>query len=365
MMKRLFLGIGIALALGGVAQAGDALAVDMFRHVVAQEEGNVVFSPASAEAVLHMLREGAAGQTKAELAALPYGKQGVPSAMRVESANALFADHDLHLKPTATSVHRAPLRQDPRTALKMINTWCSEHTHGRIGSILSQLPQRARLVALNAVYLKERWLRPFDADLTVEQDFHLRGGGTQRVEMMSAEHAMRYAEGRDWQAVALPYRPQQKGEPGYFIGILPRGDAREFAAALTPQKLETIRKALDKDSQKATRVQLPRFEAATRAFSLKPTLQALGVGSAFTPAADFSPLAEERIFLSDILQKCFVKVDEEGTEAAAVTAAIAADCCLLIEEEPRIIRFDRPFLWLIGDLSTATPPYFMGLMENP
>ena len=367
-LSSLLFGAAALLAPGGTAEAGDALAANLFRRVVAeQKEGNVVFSPASAEAVLLMLREGAAGQTKAELAALPYGKQGVPSAMRVESANALFVDDSLKLKRVSVPVHRVPFTIAPDEAANSVNAWCCDKTHGKIPSVFDAVPPLTRLMAVNAVYLKERWLRPFEPDDTKEEDFHLRDGRTVKVPMMFKETDLLYAEGEDWQAVALFYRTDgRKGEPGCFIGILPRGDAREFAATLTPQKFNAIRTALAKSGYNETQVRLPRFKVNTDAFSLVPALQAVGVRQAFDERkADFSALVEtapgENLYLRSVVQKCYVDVSEQGTEAAAVTAA--SPCCEYISL-PRIIRFDRPVLWVIGDITTDAPPYFMGLVEE-
>ena len=351
----------------------DALAVDMFRHVVAQEKGNVVFSPASAEAVLLMLRDGAAGQTRRELDALPYGKQDVTSAMQVESANAIFADDSLTIKPGATSVQRVPFADNPAKAVDIVNAWCSEKTHGKISAILSPLllSKDTRLIATNAVYLKEKWLRPFMPSSTRPQEFHLSNGSTVRVPMMHQEANLLYAKGKDWQAVALFYRRDgRKGEPGCFIGILPKGDARAFAATLTPQKFNAIRTALAQSGYEHTEVFLPRFEVNPPAFSLATALQTLGVRAAFSKqAADLRNLAQTPdgtpLYLSDIVQRCYVKADEQGTKAAAVTGMAVAIQSAPIIKEPRIIRFDKPFLWVIADLSTAAPPYFMGLVETP
>ena len=359
----------MALAMGGVAQAGDALAVDMFRHVVAQEEGNVVFSPASAEAVLLMLREGAAGQTKAELAALPYGKQGVPSAMQVESANALFAADDLELKELGVKdIHRVPFAAAPKKAADEVNAWCSEKTHERISSIVSPADIRpdTRLIAINAVYLKEQWLRPFESHRTQPRPFTAANGTVTQVPTMAQKAGFRYAEGEDWQAVALFYRAQgREGEPGCFIGIRPRGDAREFIGKLDAKRWEAIRSALNKAAPEPTVVELPRFRVETPIFKLNHALQALGVRTAFTGQADFSGFTDEPLRLSEVRQRCFVQVDETGTEAAAVTAAIMMKNALPRREPPpHIIRFDKPFLWVITDLSTDAPPYFMGLMEE-
>ena len=364
-LPRFILASALALAAFlAPAAKGDALAVNMLRRIVAEQRGNVVFSPASAEAVLLMLRDGAAGQTKAELAALPYGRQGVRSSLQVETANALFAAEDLKLKPQSVKdIQRAPFSRNPAQALRDINSWCSRSTHGRISSLLrsQDISPDTRLIALNAVYLKGVWAKAFDRQSTQQQPFILPGGGTSPVSMMNTESNFPYAEGQDWQAVALPYRSSGWGESCYFIAILPSGNARTFVSSLTPQKLDAIRSKLRSSGSPKIAVALPRFKVEVPTFSLAKPLQALGVRTAFSISADFSGFADEKLQLSDVRQKCFVQVDEEGTEAAAVTAAIMTRG---ISRPPRSVRFDRPFLWIIGDLTTDAPPYFMGLIEE-
>lgn len=345
-----------------------ALGVDIFRQLVAQEKGNIVFSPASAEAALHLLKEGAAGATLAEMEKLPYGKAGVASAMQVQSANALFAAKDITLKPAAKNVIREPFATDLKKAVKDINSWCSKHTKGKINSIVTtrNISPGSRFIAVNAVYLKEKWLRPFQNNLTdMKGTFRMADGSVVPAAMMYQHTPLLYAEGADWQAVALFYRRDERpGEPGCFIGILPKkGDARAFAAKLTAQKYNTIRAALAKAEFEMVKVTLPRFEVTTDTMSLRPALESLGMRQAFTGDADFSKFSDEKLALSGLLQKCYVKVDEEGTEAAAVTIGIV-DMAFLAPPCPEI-KFDRPFIWAIGDLTTSASPWFMGLCEKP
>lgn len=345
----------------------DALAVAVFSKLAKQEKGNVVYSPASAEKLLHTLITGAVGSTRRELEALPYGQQGVASAMKLLSADALFAADDLALKPTAHELHRVPFRTDAAAAAAAINAWCSEHTKGKIDQMVSQrdISAQTRLIALNAIYLKENWLRPFDKQDTKEQgEFHLLSGKTVQTAMMSRQGSFRYAEGEGWRAVALFYERQQRvGEPGCFIAILPKGDARAFAAKLTTEKFHQIRLALAQASDQRLKVILPRFEVKTNIFTLRPALEALGLKRPFSLSADFSDFADEPMHLDDVRQKCYVKVDEQGTEAAAVTVGMVR--AVGIAPPTPVLCFDRPFIWVIGDISSAAPPFFMGLLEKP
>ena len=354
----------------------DSFAVQMFRTLAEKQQGNVVFSPASVEAVLHLLKQGARGATAAELNALPMGKQGVKSSINPIEANALFIAETLRLNPgiKLDDIIPAPFETNSPKAVELINSWAAKNTKGLITNIVSRenITPHTRFVAANAIYLKAKWSRPFEKDNTWSNyTFTKANGKKAKVDMMMQTDDFRYAEGDDWQAVALFYRSENRDSdavPTCFIGILPKHDARAFAVALTPAKYQAIRQALAENYAQETIVGLPRFDISSGIFSLKDTLQACGVARAFSPDADFRGFAaQENIMLSDVLQNCRAKIDEEGTEAAAVTVAIAKDACCAPEErpKPKKIIFNRPFIWFITDLNTPAAPYFMGLFEEP
>ncbi len=348
----------------------DSFAVQVFSVLAEAQQGNVVFSPASLEGVLHLLQQGACGATAAELAALPMGKQGVRTAMTPAEASALFIAEQLTLKPgiKVDDVLKAPFATDSQQAAKLINNWAKSHTQGLIPSIVSprDLPATTALVAANAIYLKEKWLHPFPARDTQENaDFTLEDGSTTHVAMMRSTAKYHYAEGANWSAVAIPYKTENRsGEPGYFIGILPKNSARDFARNLTPQQYSDIRKALAASTEQKTIVYLPRFELKPNTFSLKPALQACGLNNVFSQSADFSGFVDSPLYLDNVLQRCYCKADEEGTTAAAVTVAVARFKSIRIPR-PKVIAFDKPFIWVIGDLNTPAAPYFMGITQAP
>lgn len=341
-------------------QAGQ-LAIGMFRELTAEQEGNVVFSPYSLEAVLRLMEQGAAGDTKELLERLPMGTPGVSSAMDVRSTCALFVACDLKLKGSFRDVLRTPFATDPAAAIRRINDWCSAQTGGNIPTLVSEatITPQTRLVAANAVYLKEAWLRPFEAHNTRPQDFTREDGSTRSVPMMQLTDHFAYAEGEDWKAIALPYRPQREGEPGCMIAVLPEPPAREFATGLTPEKWESIRAALAAAEPREVCVSLPKFQLRSATFSLRPAMERLGLKALFEQG-NWSNFTAEPLVLDDVLQRCYVKADEQGTEAAAVTVGIAVKSALL--PRPASLRFDRPFLWVIGDLHTSASPYFMGII---
>ncbi len=354
-----------APACGGV----DSLAIRLFSVLAAKQEENIVFSPASLEGVLHLLQQGARGSSAAELAALPMGKRGVATAMAPVEANALFIAETLKLRKgiNPAQIIKAPFETDSNRSAHIINTWVSQHTKGLIKGIVSanDISPFLRIVAANTIYLKERWLHPFKpASTNEEADFTLSDGSTVKVAMMYNSGKYHYAEGEDWQAVALPYRSaKDKGEPGYFIGILPTGNVNDFVQTLTPQKYHSIRTALASATEETTYVNLPRFTLNPGTYSLKAPLRHCGLNHIFSESADFSGFCMEPLYVSDVIQRCYVEVNEQGTEAAAATAAFVQYKC--IQEKSYRITFNRPFIWVITDLHTAAAPYFMGVTQKP
>lgn len=370
------------LAMGTLATAStdtngtDAFALQMFNTLAKEQKGNVVFSPASLEGVIHLLQQGARGETATELAALPMGETGVSTTIQPIEANALFIDKNLQLKPGIRVAELIPVSFANNTpqAVALVNSWAKKHTKGLIEQVLnaSDVSHRTRLIAANAIYLKAKWSRPFDTeDTRKDTTFTPSDGSETKVDMMSLRDELRYAEGDDWQAVVLYYRPQKRKitdeEWVGFIGILPKGNAHEFAATLTPNKYQTIRRKLAAEYPQDTIVYLPRFDMDPGTISLKPALEACGVTLSFSPAANYTGFTDTELMLSDVLQRCRAKVDEEGTEAAAVTMAIVAEgaCAPGARRPPKRIRFDRPFIWVITDLNSAAAPYFMGITEKP
>ncbi len=344
----------------------DELAVSLFREVVQEYAGNVVISPKGAEAVLRMLKQGARGEVAAELASLSMGEPDVPTAMQPTEANALFVDESLRLNPDMNQdAIPAPLTNAPIEAVQQMNAWVGEQTHGRVSELLStdalKHEEPVRMVLANAMVLQEKWLRPFSTEKTRRAPFYCADDSSVMVEMMQRESCFRYAVGDDWQAMALFYRTDgRQGNPGCFIGILPEGNARDFAATLTVEKYTAIRRALAESSPRKMVVELPAFTMNAPAISLVKPLQDCGLKRVFSYTRDWGGFTDEELRVQELLQCCYVQVDEQGTRAAASTAAIVGQRCV-----PETLTFERPFIWMITDLSTPAAPYFMGILERP
>ena len=345
----------------GICTAADSLSIQLFRTLAQETEGNFAFSPAGVENVLTSLKQYSAGATLAELEALPMG-QPATFNINTEQADGLFVSTRLPLVPGvqgAVSINFGASAQAAQT----INDWCAEHTHGLIKELVqpSDFSELTAFVATNAIYLKESWRFPFDPNDSFPGEFTTADGKTVPANMMSCTAKFPAAKGEDWVAIALPYAATSaSGEPCYFIAISPTKDIRGFAATLTEEKYLSIISKIDY-ARGQTRVIMPAFTIDGAALNLNKALQAAGLHKIFTEA-DFSRLTtcKTGIYLSKVLQKCYIKVDEQGTEAAAATAAVAN-----FRAMPRTVVLDRPFIWVIGSLSGTDTPLFMGIVEQP
>jgi serpin B len=174
---------------------------------------------------------------------------------------------------------------------------------------------------------------------------------------MTQTETFRYAEGDGYQAVALPYQ----GPNLSMVLVLP--EEGHFEAVESAFSDAMIGEILDELNHQSVALTVPKFTFESE-FNLSDTLMALGMEDAFGEAADFSGMTGERdLFISDVVHKAFVAVDEAGTEAAAATAVVMAEMAAMIDD-PVEMRLDRPFLFLIRDDDTGAI-LFAGRVLNP
>ena len=354
--------IAAALTLGtGLCSAADSLSMQLFRELAQSTQGNLAFSPAGVENILNTLKSYSAGETLAELNALPMNENSPKLNIAVQQADGLFVSNKLTLRPDIKNAVTINFAENNKAA-QTINQWCAEHTNGRIKKLVQpqDFSSLTAFVATNAIYLKENWMFPFDPDNSFEGEFKTADGRTITTNMMSCTAKFPAAKGEDWVAVALPYAATAQGEQCYFVAISPTKDIRHFATTMTDAKYKDIIGRIGY-ARGNTRVIMPSFTVDGNTLDLNKALKQAGLKGIFTHA-DFSRLttSTEGIFLSKVMQKCFVKVDEQGTEAAAATAAVAN-----LRALPRAVVLDRPFLWFITDLSGTSTPLFMGILEQP
>jgi serpin B len=246
----------------------------------------------------------------------------------------------------------------PEEARAVINGWVEEQTEGRIEDLIPEglIDALTRLVLTNAIYFNAAWQHPFSEDLTRDGTFYLPDGGEASVPMMMLTEELGYAAGPGYQVVELPY----DGDELSMLILLPdEGKLESLGASLDAKLMDGIVKQLEPTQVALT---MPKFEFEA-SLNLADTLAAMGMPDAFGRAADFSGMTGSKdLFISAVIHKAFVAVDEAGTEAAAATAVVMKR--LSIPEPPIEVIVDRPFMFLIRDIETGAI-LFVGRVVDP
>ncbi|GLZ33957.1 serine protease [Lentzea sp. NBRC 105346] len=329
-----------------------AFATALHRVAAPDPSVDACWSPYSVASALALAMEAARGETRAELEALlgPSVSGLLAAAADVPElsvANTLWASDELVLNPDfslASSARSAPFSSDPETVRKLVNTDVAETTHGLIPELLSPGAVSASAVAMivNALYLKVGWLNPF----TAIGPRPFRGVGD--VPTMNVTAKFRYARHPGWQTIVLPAASGVEA-----VVLLPDSDLTEFDPAF-----------LEASSFVRLDLSMPRLNVRMKA-SLKDALIQLGVWSLFSPSADFSGLSPDpRMYLDDVIHEAVLRVDEQGLEGAAATAAVFRMVSVEIEADPIVVQVDRPFLLLVRHAASGAI-YFMTRVVHP
>jgi len=372
-----------------LASANTGFAFDLLRQITREQPvTNVFISPFSVSSVLQMVANGAAGETKAEMqrvlkttglpaetlnAACKDLNQSLNSQTNVilNLANAIWYENWIHFTPAFVSNNQKCFQVkiagvDSFTnaeSADIINDWAEKNTHGKIKQVVRfPFPASTRVVLANAIYFKGKWAEPFDKSQTKPRDFHLSKGGEKQVPMMRQSRTFSYQEGDGFQAVRLPYA----GDRLQMYLFLP-------ATNSSPQKLlanfnseSWHNKILPQFSDRKGMLVFPKFKLDYNIL-LNDSLEALGMKCAFVEGeADFSRMVDnDNLFITMVKQKSFVDVNEEGTEAAAVTTVMLSDSVMSLRPpKPFEMIVDRPFLFVIDDDSTKSV-LFMGVIYDP
>ena len=362
--------------------------VDLYKELIREEPGeNVFISPASVGFALSMAMNGAAGGTREAMTdALGLSGIGIDEANRTDStlidrmsdsmravklsiANSLWARSGVDFKDEFLRRNKRYYGAEIRTldfagpdAPATINKWVAGKTNGTIPKIVDEIDPSTILFLINAVYFKGTWTKEFDTALTREEPFHLMNGETSPRPLMMQRGTYDYLDGDGFQAVRLPYGDERIG----MYVFLPAEDSSldRFHEELTGGKLNAW---IGGFARRAGTIGLPRFKLEYEA-TLNQSLAALGMAVAFDPdRADFTRMfeaADANAYIHTVKHKTFVEVNEEGTEAAAVTSVEMRVTSVSEEEPPFRMIVDRPFFLAIVDRETGLI-LFMGAIVNP
>ncbi|MCK5212952.1 MAG: serpin family protein, partial [Dehalococcoidia bacterium] len=237
--------------------------------------------------------------------------------------------------------------------------WVEEQTEDRIKDLIPEggINTMTRLVLTNAVYFNAAWASQFEEGFTSPGPFYLLDGREIEVPLMRQTDSFRHGTGPDFDVIELPYDGY---ELSMVIMVPQTGHFETFEQSLD---YAVVQSAIDGLKTGQVALAMPRFKMET-SFSPNEALAQLGMGIAFEPSvADFSGMDGTRdLFISDVIHKAFVEVDEAGTEAAAATAVVMEATAM--PAEPVALTIDRPFVFLIRDVETNTI-LFVGRVMNP
>ena len=359
--------------------ADNHFAFDMFRLVSKEEGANTFFSPLSLNLALGMLYNGATGDTRTEMAQVMgmtdftereineyYQKisqtlMGIDPQTELGIANSIWHRHTLPVKQSFIDINKkyfdAKVKGldffDPAAA-DSINNWCAEKTRDKITEIVEKpLPGAAIMYLINALYFKSKWAYQFDKEKTYQRDFTVAGNKTVKVNMMSQQEKLPYYADQYLQCVEMPY-----GNDAFsMVAILPAigSDIEQLIANLDNEKWQNIIQKLT--IQRDVIVELPRFKIECT-IPLRERVKDIGLRRIFFGGLE--NISGGDLFVSDIKQKTYIEVNEEGTEAAAVTVISIVD----ISTGMKSFIADRPFLYLIKEKSTGLI-LFIGRMDEP
>ena len=381
--------------LAALVAGNTAFAWDLF-HLARSEDENVFFSPYSIASALTMALAGAKGDTASEMRDLLHLelsddrvhaiRNGLDiliatspdtfgdddrEPLTIQVANSLwgqagypFLDEFLNLLAANydAGMNLVDYMAAAEEARQTINTWVESMTEGRIVDLIPEgaVNGMTRLVLVNAIWFKGNWVNEFDLDRTTDAPFTLLDGTVIQVPLMRGGGNFLYGSGEGYQSVSIPYA----GDAAMVVILPDDGRFNEVAARLDPKEIARLH-----NSRGLRRVDLtfPKFEFRSN-LGLNPILQSLGMTKAFESpgpenGADFTGItAVKELFIAEVIHQAFVKVDEEGTEAAAATA-------IMIEAtsagpEPATVVIDRPFLFYIEHTSTGEI-LFMGQVVDP
>lgn len=368
------------------AQQGDfasTLSLVLYRQL-GERTDNWLVSPFSLQCALGMLSNGASGETHNEILhtlglsqysqeevnayfkKLIEGLHTVNSAITVKTANSVWSNAGVPLKDDFQKMnienYSAMVSQldfsDP-SAVDQINAWCNQTTEGLIPSILDEVNPTATVYLLNSLYFKARWESEFAPEKTQEGDFNTSSGKVVKADFMQTQRMAAYVENEWFTSTSLSYQ-----NDSYAMRlILPQP---EISIDQVLQALSESDENLWKNTILADiNLKMPRFTLENK-MDLTPTLQALGMKKAFSGGADFSSMSDVATYISLVQQATRLKVDEEGSEGAAVTVieGYLSDLMRPLPEEEVDFFLDRPFLFQIIESSTGTV-LFMGQVGLP
>ncbi|MDI3543973.1 MAG: serpin [Candidatus Woesearchaeota archaeon] len=383
-----------------VVNAINQFAFDLYYQLEQSESGNIFYSPYSIFSALAMTYEGANGETademesvlhfpevdtlRANFAAIYNNINKEDKEYELRTGNALWVQQDYPLLEDYLDIveryyggkaTNVDFVRETEKSRQTINSFIEEQTNGKIKDLIPEgaLNELTRLVLTNAIYFKGNWEWEFDKSETREKDFKITPNEVVKTQMMHMDPdktEFNYAELEKLQILELPY----EGENISMLILLPKqGETYDYeneTVIVYNYTIEDIELSAEKLNEykvqmketKLDSISVPKFEFDTKYF-MKEVLNAMGMQSAFSSDADFSGIDGTRnLFINQVIHQAYVKVDEEGTEAAAATAVGMVESAM--PRNMNIFNADHPFVFIIQEKETGAI-LFLGKVVNP
>ena len=349
-------------------KANNGFALDLFKRVAAKEDGkSTLISPLSVTVDFGMVNNGAVGDTRDEINRVLGYQEGTVDGLNAFCQSMLVQSGKVDPSTTLNIANAAVINKkwaqlkdsfiktiqstyDAEVIYKvfgqddvmgLINNWCNEKTNGMIPSLLEEQPnEREYAHFLNAVYFKGIWSNKFNKKDTKKENFTREDGSRISVDMMWQKDRFNFSE---------------LGDVSEALCLHERGNDADAHARDSWQTMLKSFTGIEVD------VKLPVFETETPTLKLTDALKEMGIRKAFTTSADFSAMSDQTVCIGNVIHKAKIKVDETGSEAAAVTDAAIYGTAIGLDPEPKVVNFhcDRPFLYAITEVSSGAI-FFLG-----
>lgn len=366
-----------------IMQTGQDFSFHLYKEVVKADTGNICISPFSVSFCLGMIMNGTEGKTYEEIRqamgfqdfsredinlymqAIHNKLSKADTSITFMNANSIWIKNQFDVSKTFIRTNKeyfqAETYNEPfdSNTIEKINLWSAAHTNDKIKNPVQSFEDQSLSILINALYFKGNWTDEFDKSKTADEPFRLTDGSRINVPTMIRKGFMSSYRDKNVTVVELPYG----NETFSMVLFLPTQEDSNIDEIITRLDNKQWQQWLKNLSANKFELHLPSFKIEQNT-DLENQLQALGIKKAFIASNDFSPMSNtSNFFISSITQSSFIEVNEEGTEAAATTAAIIAEE-EYVTDFPSVIRFDRPFGYVIKEKDTGMI-LFAGKVAKP
>ncbi len=363
-----------------LTDANGLFALDLFKKINEDDpDGNVFISPFSISTALTMTTNGADSQTLEDMRnVLKISNMGMSSVndsyqqllealpaldpeTKLKLANSIWPQIDYPVLESFLDINTEyfnsevkPVDFDDPNVIEKVNKWVEENTDGLIKETLKELPADVVMLLINAIYFKGAWRLPFDPEHTHEANFYTNSGAEKVDMMFLADQTFPYFFNDVFQAIDLPY-----GDSVFSMSVFLPREGHDVENIIAELNEDNWNNWMESFIPQRISLYLPKFKMEYE-LKMKEALQDMGMGLAFSDAADFTKMIDGGgVKIDEVIHKAFIEVNEEGTEAAAVTVVV-----IIENSAGNVFNVNRPFVFVIRDNKTNSI-LFMGKMMDP